>query len=115
MIRETNEMAFMNFVLVPNIGNFMVKLTNYIMAKNTSISLGDYYDSFIENRLKEGRFKNASEVIRAGLRLLEEDENRSAMLRAEIEKGIESGINEDFDPEDFKSKIKKEHGIDGPV
>ncbi len=83
------------------------------MGKNTSISLGNYYDTFIEDCLKEGRFKNASEVIRAGLRLLEEDENRIAALRGEIEKGIESGINEEFDPVDFKDKIKKDHGING--
>ncbi|MDN3690183.1 type II toxin-antitoxin system ParD family antitoxin [Cyclobacterium jeungdonense] len=85
------------------------------MGKNTSISLGNYYDNFIENRLKEGRFKNASEIIRAGLRLLEEEENRNAMLRAEIEKGIESGIDEDFDPQEFKKMIRKEHGINGEV
>ena len=46
------------------------------MNRNTSISLGSYFDSFIQSRISAGRFKNASEVVRAGLRLLEEEENR---------------------------------------
>lgn len=40
------------------------------MGRNTSVSLGDYFESFVDNRVSEGRFKNRSEVIRAGLRLL---------------------------------------------
>lgn len=55
-----------------------------------TISLGKYYDKFIENRLKIGRFKNANEVICAGLRLLETDEIKIAALKAEIENGIDS-------------------------
>nr|WP_084418703.1 type II toxin-antitoxin system ParD family antitoxin [Arenibacter certesii] len=39
------------------------------MSKNTSISLGNYFEEFVQNRIKEGRFKNVSEVIRAGLRI----------------------------------------------
>jgi antitoxin ParD1/3/4 len=45
------------------------------MSKNTSILLGNYFDDFIKSRIAEGRYKNASEVVRAGLRLLEEEEN----------------------------------------
>ena len=44
------------------------------MSKNTSISLGNYFDDFVHQRISEGRYKNVSEVIRAGLRLLEEEE-----------------------------------------
>lgn len=51
------------------------------MSKNTSISLGDYFDDFIHLKISEGRYKNVSEVIRAGLRLLEEEENRIGLLR----------------------------------
>ncbi|MEE4259876.1 MAG: type II toxin-antitoxin system ParD family antitoxin, partial [Bacteroidales bacterium] len=44
------------------------------MSKNTSISLGSYFDEFIHRRISEGRYKNVSEVVRAGLRLLEDEE-----------------------------------------
>jgi len=46
------------------------------MNRNTSISIGDYFDSFIQSSISAGRYKNASEVVRAGLRLLEEEEKR---------------------------------------
>ena len=69
------------------------------MSKNTSISLGQYFDLFIQSRISEGRYKNASEVVRAGLRLLEEEENKALALKNAIQEGIDSGINYDFDPE----------------
>ena len=76
------------------------------MNKNTSISLGSYFDQFIKNRIEEGRYKNVSEVVRAGLRLLEEEENKAMALRHEITKGIESGRAEDFDPQAHLRSIK---------
>ena len=63
------------------------------MGRNTSISLGNHFESFIEHTINDGRFTNASEVIRAGLRLLEEEENRVVVLRKAIQEGIDSGIN----------------------
>ncbi len=68
------------------------------MGKNTSITLGSYFDQFIQSTLSAGRYKNASEVVRAGLRLLEEEEQKIQALRLAIEEGIKSGIAEDFDP-----------------
>jgi antitoxin ParD1/3/4 len=76
------------------------------MDRNTSISIGDYFDRFIKSRISTGRYKNASEVVRAGLRLLEEEENKIMALRASIQEGIESGIAQDFDPEGHLKKFK---------
>lgn len=76
------------------------------MSKNTSITLGTYFDQFIQGILKEGRYKNASEVVRAGLRLLEEEERKIINLRNAIEEGVSSGINEDFNPEKHLQELK---------
>jgi antitoxin ParD1/3/4 len=77
------------------------------MAKNTSISLGDHFESFVENSIAKGRFNNASEVIRAGLRLLEEEESRITALKMAIQEGIESGTAENYDPKKHIEQLKK--------
>lgn len=74
------------------------------MAQNTSISLGNHFDDFIKSRIKNGRFKNASEVIRAGLRLLEEHENKVQALKDAIQEGLDSPRVENFD---FKENLKE--------
>ena len=76
------------------------------MSKNTSITLGNHFEDFIQNRISTGRYKNASEVIRAGLRLLEEEEDKVTALRQAIQEGIDSGIAEDFEPEQFLKNLK---------
>ena len=76
------------------------------MNKNTSISLGDYFDNFVKHSVSEGRFKNASEVVRAGLRLLEEEEAKVLSLKKAIQEGIDSGIAEDFDPSTHLQQLK---------
>lgn len=76
------------------------------MGRNTSVSLGDYFESFVDNRVSEGRFKNTSEVIRAGLRLLEEEENKIIALKKAIDEGIESGIAENFNPKQHLETLK---------
>jgi antitoxin ParD1/3/4 len=83
------------------------------MSRNTSISIGDYFDSFIQSRISAGRFKNASEVIRAGLRLLEEEENRIIALREAIQEGTESGIAYDFNPESHLEGLKAKKKLNG--
>jgi antitoxin ParD1/3/4 len=72
--------------------------------KNTSISLGNYFDQFVNSQVSVGRYKNVSEVVRAGLRLLEDEESKMMALRAEIQKGIDSPRVENFD---FKKNLKK--------
>ena len=76
------------------------------MNKNTSISLGSHFDTFIQSKISAGRYKNASKVLRAGLRLLEEEENRITALRDAIQQGIESGIANDFNPEKHLEQLK---------
>ncbi|WP_268845957.1 type II toxin-antitoxin system ParD family antitoxin [Flavobacterium aestivum] len=76
------------------------------MGKNTSISLGNHFESFIESSISTGRFNNASEVVRAGLRLLEDEENKIVALKKAIQEGIDSGIAEDFEPNKFLESLK---------
>ena len=71
--------------------------------KNTSVSLGSYFDQFVSSQVSAGRYKNVSEVIRAGLRLLEDEETKVIALRAAIQKGLDSPLVENFD---FKENLK---------
>jgi antitoxin ParD1/3/4 len=76
------------------------------MSKNTSISLGNYFDQFVHNQVSVGRYKNVSEVIRAGLRLLENEESKAIVLRNAIQEGIDSGIAYDFDADKNLERLK---------
>ena len=85
----------------------MVTLDKLIlMGRNTSISLGDHFENFVDDKISTGRFKNASEVIRAGLRLLEEEESKIVVLRKAIAEGIDSGEAKNFDPKKHLEKLK---------
>lgn len=61
------------------------------MARNTSISLGDHFDQFIAGQVDSGRYGSASEVVRAGLRLLETNESKLDVLRNALLAGEKSG------------------------
>ena len=76
------------------------------MGRNTSISLGNHFENFVDDRVTAGRFKNASEVIRAGLRLLEEEESKIIALKKAIDEGIESGIAENFNSKKHLDALK---------
>lgn len=76
------------------------------MGKNTSVSLGDYFEAFVENRIAQGRYKNASEVLRAGLRLLEEEENKITILKSSIQEGLNSGMMKEFNPKRHLKSLK---------
>tara|TARA_Y100000385_G_C12832565_1_gene525205 strand:+ start:484 stop:684 length:201 start_codon:yes stop_codon:yes gene_type:complete len=62
------------------------------MSKNTSISLGGYFDDFVKNSIITGKFKNVSELIRTELRLLEKEETKIDILSSELELGEKSKL-----------------------
>ena len=74
------------------------------MSKNTSVTLGDHFAAFIDRQVENGRYGSASDVLRAGLRLLEEHEMKIEQLRAALIEGEQSGPSTAFD---FDAFIKK--------
>ena len=78
------------------------------MARTVTVTLGPHYEEFIQANISGGRFNNVSEVVRAALRRLEEDETRLAAMRAALIEGEESGVVEGFDPEVFMKKLNED-------
>lgn len=79
------------------------------MTKNASIVIGDRLAAFIESQVAEGRYGSASDVVSAGLRLLEEQETRLAALRAALIEGEKSGASTPFDMEAFIARKRAEN------
>jgi antitoxin ParD1/3/4 len=79
------------------------------MAENTSISLGQYFEKFINDEVKSGRYASPSDVIRSALRLLELEEKKERELIKALEEGEKSGFVEDFDAKDFLDNIHTKH------
>lgn len=79
------------------------------MAKNTSISLGEHFETFIGARVAAGRYGSASEVVRAGLRLLEEHESKLEALRAALIEGEQSGPSRPLDFDAFLARKRSEY------
>lgn len=77
------------------------------MSQNTSISLGEHYVKFVSNQVAEGRYNTVSDVVRSGLRLLEEREAKLAALRQALIEGEQSGIAEPFDFAAFVAEKKQ--------
>ena len=71
------------------------------MPRNTSVSLGDHFATFIDAQVQAGRYSSASDVVRAGLRLLEEHETRVRALEAALIEGERSGLPRPFDFDAF--------------
>ena len=79
------------------------------MSKNTSITLGNYFEDIIQKSIKSGRYASASEVIRAGLRMIDEDEKKIQNLISAIEEGENSGYVQDFDPQQHLLELNSKH------
>ena len=76
------------------------------MPRNTSVTIGNHFETFIAQRIDEGRFGSASEVVRAGLRLLEEQEARVEQLQAALIEGEKSGFVE-YSLQEFMDSLEK--------
>jgi len=81
------------------------------VARNTSVSLGEHFEGFINEQVLQGRYGSASEVIRAGLRLLEEQEQKLKVLRQALIDGEKSGNAEELDMEAIRRKAKRSVGL----
>jgi antitoxin ParD1/3/4 len=77
------------------------------VAKNTSVILGDHFAEFIERQVDEGRYGSASDVVRAGLRLLEEREMKIEALRNALVEGEQSGAPVPFDFDAFVARKRR--------
>jgi antitoxin ParD1/3/4 len=82
-------------------------LENPVMSKNTSFSLGEHFSSFVEAQVGQGRYSSASDVVRAALRLLEEQEAKLEALRAALIEGEQSGPSTPFDFEAFIARKRE--------
>ncbi len=82
------------------------------MSKNTSVILGEHYEKFIKSEIKSGRYKSASEVIRNGLRILEEEKRKVYLINEALTVGEESGEPGKFENEKFKQRMKDRLNID---
>lgn len=93
-------------IVIPNIGIFE---KNVEMSKNTSVTLGEHFEQIIEKSIESGRYSSASEVIREGLRLVEEREQKIKILEDAIEAGEKSGYVKNFDPVKHLEKLNQSY------
>ncbi len=80
------------------------------MSRNTSVALGQHFASFIDAQVQGGRYGTASDVIRAGLRLLEEHEAKVKALQDALDAGLQSGEPRPFDSAAFLARMHSQHG-----
>ena len=79
------------------------------MGKNTSISLGSYFEDFINQEVSSGRYNSVSEVIRSALRLLESEERKKRELIRALEEGEKSGMVNDFNPKEHLKDLHRKY------
>ena len=77
------------------------------MARNTSIIIGEYYESFINGQIANGKFNSVSEVVRTALRHFEQEEIETKLLIKELEIGENSGKISNFDRNENLNRLHK--------
>ena len=77
------------------------------MGKNTSISLGNHFESFIKKEVNSGRYQSASEVVRSALRLLESEKQKIIEIKQALDNGETSGCVDNFNSEDHLQKLHR--------
>ena len=77
------------------------------MQKNTSVTLGEHFETFISQQIQGGRYASVSEAVREGLRLLEERETKLQALRQALKEGEESG-RADYSLESLVADLDRE-------
>ena len=80
-----------------------------VRSRNTSVYLGDHFAGFIDKQVQTGRYGTASDVVRAGLRLLEDQETKVRALEAALVEGENSGESRPFDFDEFKARKHAEY------
>jgi antitoxin ParD1/3/4 len=81
------------------------------MTNDTSISLDDHLANFIDKQLQSGRYGTASDVVRAGLRLLEEREAKVTALQEALIAGEESGQPALFQNDVFLERMRSKNSV----
>ena len=79
------------------------------MSRNTSITLGEHFEEFVNDSISAGRYQTVSEVVRAGLRKLEDDERKLEALRTKLAAGERSAKVKGFSSDSFLEKMHKKH------
>jgi len=79
------------------------------MARNTSVTLGEHFDDFVLEKINTGRFQSVSEVVRAGLRKLEEDETKLQVLKDKLQVGENSLLDDEFNSKERIEGLHKKH------
>lgn len=79
------------------------------MARNTSVTLDSHFDEFVSEKISQGRYQSISEVVRAGLRKLEEDESKLQALKEKLKAGENSPRVKNFDSGEFLSNLHKKY------
>lgn len=79
------------------------------MGKNTSILLGDYFETYVNEKISSGKYSSVSEVIRTALRLLESEENKNKILINELKVGEKSKMIKNFNRQENLKRLHTRH------